>query len=225
MKKIFLIALLPLVCLISSCSKEPTDTIIIEGIVRDDLTLKSIRGVSVSASAVSAVGFGRNEEVGRTITDADGHYRLQLKIFKEAERLDFDINGGNLTDGYTYIQESIYTPLPDHHLLDFRLNPTALLKIKFKNATPVSNSDFFYFGWDGTGWTKGIVNKEYCGSIMPSQASTWTGKDVCGIYTIERIAERTTLIYWSVTKNNIITNYRDTVYVRRGIVNEFSLNY
>src|ERR1035437_4131737 len=221
MKKILHLLLLPLF-LITSCSKEATDSFKIEGLVRDEITLKPIPGVEIFASAVSGVGFGRNENVGQAITDADGYYKLKLKVFKGAERLDLYVNGGSVKEGYNEIQQSLYPPAST--VVDFKLSPTAILKIKFKNISPVSDKDFFYFGSDETAG-KGLIRKEICGTVMPSDAYTWKGKDVCGIQTIEKLAERFTRIYWAVTKNNIITNYRDSVYVNRGVINEFSLNY
>jgi len=113
-----------------------------------------------------------------------------------------------------------------HNTIDFNLTPIALLKIKFKNDTPVSNADFFYFSWSAEDFgSRGSVNEENCGSVIPSEARTWTGMDVCGSITVKTAAERPILVGWTVKKNNITKEYYKSVYVKRGTDNEFNINY
>lgn len=219
-----------------SCRKEGINTINVEGVVRDDASKKPIAEIFIaidgikSPSGMGIITDGKREAVGQARTDANGYYRVKLKVFKGAERLELYLNPGKMKDGYVERQQDVYISDIDKsgsNKLDFTLSPTAVLKIKFKNVNAVSDSDFFYFGWyaNGNGWTKGVIQKENCGTIPVSEALTWTGKDVCGTYTIETIAELKTHVYWTVKKNGLTKQYRDSVFVKRGIENEFLLNY
>ena len=224
-----------LVLITFSCRKEDIDTLTVEGMVRDDASKKPIAGISISIDGIkspSGIGIitdGKRETVGKTKTDANGYYKAKLKVFNEAERLEFYLNPGKLKEGYVDQQQNI--SLSDiksgNNKLDFTLSPTTLLNIKFKNTSPVSDSDFFYFSWyaNGNGWTKGIIQKDNCGTVTASEALTWTGKDVCGTFTVETIVEQYTHVYWTTKKSGVTKQYRDSVFVKRGIINEFPLNY
>ena len=237
--QIRLITLFLLISPTFSCTQEgieSKETISVEGVVRDDASKAPLAGIHISIDGIkspSGMGIitdGKRETVGRTTTDANGFYKVKLKVFKEAERLEFYLNPGKLKEGYVDRQQDIYLLTINKggsNKVDLALSPTALLKIKFKNASPVSDSDFFYFGWyaNGNGWTTGIKQKDNCGTVEASEALTWTGKDVCGNFTVETIAEQYTHVYWTVKKSEITTQFGDSVLVKRGIINEFSLNY
>ena len=222
--------------IIVSCKKEGIETISFEGVVKDDVSQQPLAGVSISVDAIKSptgtgiVTDGKRETVGRTRTDANGRYKVQLNVFKEAERLEFWLNPGQPKEGYVDRQQDIYKSdlIGSGSIkMDFSLSPTALLKIRFKNASPVSEADFFYFSrhTNSTGSTKGVLQKENCGSVPASEALTWTGKDVCGTFTEETIAEQYTHVYWTVKKSGITKQYQDSVFIKRGRVNEFSINY
>lgn len=218
----------------SSCEKE-MDAIIIEGIIREEGSNKPIAGIQIFVAAIeSSPGMGiiggRRDYVGQGTTDPVGYYRIKLKVFKKAERLDFDINAAHAKGGYVYTQQAVY--LSDlnrrgNNNLDFSLSPVAVLKIKFKNASPVSDFDLFNFSYDsdGNGWVKGIVKKESCGAVAINEGANWIGKDVCGEYTVEAIADKAARVHWTVIKNNVTRQYIDSAYIRRGVINEFSINY
>ncbi len=219
-----------------SCTKEAVDVITIEGVLLDRASRQPIPGVSIiidgvkSSSSWGIITDGKRETVGRTATNASGYYQIKMRIFKEAERLEFHLNQQEQREGYVAAQESVDLAALSSggtNKTDFLLSPTALLKIRFKNTSPVSNADFFYFNWfyNGGGWTKGVLQRENCGSVVPSQALTWTGMDVCGVFTAETIAEQTTQLSWTVKKAGITNNYYDSIYVNRGVVNEYILNY
>jgi hypothetical protein len=217
-------------------AKEEADKMSVEGFVKDDASGEAITGVTIYIDAIKApsgmglITDGKRKRVGQTATDSKGYYKANLKIFKEAERLEFYLNPGKSKEGYVETQENVYLSDLNRHgnnKLNNTLSPTGLLRIKFKNVQPVSDADFFYYGWydSGNGWTRGTIQKENCGTIAPSEALTWTGKDVCGIYTVETIAEGFTRVYWNVTKNGVTKNFSDSTFIKRGIINEFSLNY
>lgn len=144
-----------LTIIIFACEKgELTDTITVEGILRDDASKAPIAGIVISIDGIkspSGMGIitdGRRKSARRTTTDANGYFKVKLKIFKGAERLEFYLNPGKQKEGYVDRQENIY--LSDinrngNSKLNFTLSPTAVLRIKFKNISPVSDSDFFLF--------------------------------------------------------------------------------
>ena len=207
----------------------------IEGFINDQASLEPVAGVQIFVHAIKSppgMGFlgGKRESVGSGTTNSRGYYKIKMKVFKEAERIELFINGANLRAGYVYIQPIVYLPTLNRHgsnTLNYLLSPTALLKIKFKNLNPVSDTDFFSFSWyyTGQGLPKGVLQKESCGTIVQSEAGTFTGKDVCGEYTVDAVAESASYIYWTVRKNNVATQHIDPIFVRRGIVNTFVLNY
>ena len=231
-----LIIFLFLITATFSCTKEDLDIIILEGVVRDDASKDPLAGIYISIDGIkSSTGMGiitngRRKTVGQTTTDGNGYYKVKLKVFKDAENLEFYLNPGKLKEGFVDRQQVIYLSninKSGSNKVDLTLSPTALLKIKFKNANPISDLDFFYFGWyaNGNGWTKGVIQNENCGTVAASEALTWTGKNVCGNVTVETIAEKYTYVYWTVRKSGITKQYKDSVLVNRGIINEFSLNY
>jgi hypothetical protein len=219
-----------------SCEKADTDIMSIEGIVKDYITGQPVSGVTISIDALkspSGMGIitdGRRKNVGQTSTDSRGYYRVKLKVFDEAERLEFSLNSGMGKDGYVSTEHILYfqgTNKPSSRKLDLTLSATALVRIKFKNAQPFSDSDFFYFGWSdrANGITRGVLKKDNCGTVLPSEAITWTGQDVCGVYIVEVAADGTTLVHWTARKAGVTREFKDSVYIKRGELNEFSLNY
>ncbi|HEY5236414.1 MAG TPA: carboxypeptidase-like regulatory domain-containing protein, partial [Rhabdochlamydiaceae bacterium] len=79
------------IVIIFSCKKEDIETITVEGVVRDDASRAPLAGVFISIDRIkspSGMGIitdGRRETVGRTTTNANGSYKVKLKVFKEAE--------------------------------------------------------------------------------------------------------------------------------------------
>lgn len=234
-KNILIFLLLLLVSV--SCEKVDIETITVEGVVRDDASQKPIAGLTISIDGIKSptgVGIitdGKRENLGYSTTDSQGHYSIKLKVFKSAERLEFSLNPGNQMEGYVYSHEDFYISnlvKNSTNKIDLVLSPTTILKIFFKNESPISDLDFFYFGWyadKGNGWTRGLIKKENCGTVVAGEAVTWTGKDVCGIFTTETVAEQDTRVYWTVKKNGVTKNYGKSVFMKRDIVNEFYLNY
>ncbi len=221
-----------------SCLKEPTETITIEGTVQDKVSKQPLRDVYIIIDGIKSatsgfggiIGNGERKNVGNVITDVNGHYKVKLNVFKGADRVNFYLNPEHPKKGYVENQEDFYLSAirSNGNLVNFKLSPTAKLKINFKNVTPFSDADFFYFGWYvsyGEGWPEGVIQEENCGTVKHDEAITWTGKDVCGTYTIGTFADQYTRVYWLVKKNGIQKEYRDSVYVKRGALNQFSLNY
>jgi hypothetical protein len=224
--------------IIFSCKKDQGETISLEGIVTDDISHQPIAGIGIQVDAIkSSTGWGilsdgKRAWAGRALTDQNGHYKLSAKIFEGAERLEFYISERNMNPSYSHTSADLYLSNVNrsgNNKVDFELSPIALLKINFKNATPVSDSDFFYFGWyhiGGSGTViAGSTQKEDCGTIPPSAAITWTGKDVCGAFTVQTLAGRYTRVYWTVKKGGVTTNFHDSVFINRGMLNQFSINY
>jgi len=219
-----------------SCEKQEMDIMIVEGYIKDDATKLPVAGITIHIDAIkspSGMGIitdGKRKKAGETVTDANGHYKVKLRVFEEAEMLEFWLNRGGTKKAFEDAQRVAY--LSDlnkdgHNRIDFDLTPLALLKINFRNVDPISNADFFYFGWYTTnsGGSWGSVNEENCGSVIPSEARIWTGMDVCGSTTVRTAAEKSTSVYWTVKKNNITKEYNESVFVKRGVLNEFTISY
>jgi hypothetical protein len=214
------------------------DLMAIEGIVRDDVSNQPIAGVEIYIDAVkppSGMGIlsdARRDHVGETLTDQNGNYKLNLKIFKEAVRLEVRVNREQkksiYADGGSFLDLSALNRNGSNKT-DFALSPVALLEIRFRNVNPVSDLDKFYFDWypspGSNGSGRGKIQEQNCGTIQPGLASIWTGKDVCGSITVETTAERYTHIEWTVNKNGVANHYRDSVLVKLGMANEYSINY
>ncbi len=235
-KRNTLLLLILLLLVLSSCEKEKTDNYTIEGQVRDDITNLPVEGVHISVDAIkpsSGMGIitdGKRKTVGEVTTDRNGYYRANLKVFQEAQRLEISINDNNRKEGYTdgYLDVSLSAlNKAGSTTLSHTLSPTALLQIKFVNTSPQSDADKFMLNWCncGQGLTKGILNKESCGTVKESEGGQWIGKDVCGIYTIEAVAGRRTDFSWYVTKHNETKLILGSVFVERGVLNEFLIQY
>lgn len=228
--------LLLLLCV--SCLKEPTETITIEGTVQDEFSQQPISNIYIIIDGIksSTSGFGgiidngERKNVGNVTTDVNGHYKIKLKVFKGADRLNFYLNPENIKKDYSDNQDDLYLSniKSNGNLINFKLSPTSQLKISFKNVKPVSDTDFFYFryfNFTGKGIAGDKVEEENCGSIKHSEAITWTGKDVCGSFTVPILGDRFTYISWLVKKNGVTNQYSDSVFVKRNIVGQFSINY
>jgi hypothetical protein len=237
MKRInYLILFMSLLIVFSSCEREDIEVFIIEGKIIDNVSNQPIEGIQVRVDAIkpsSGMGIitdGRRETVGGATTDRNGYYKAKLKVFHEAQYLEIFINENNKKEGYTtgYIDASLSTLNKSvNTTFNHAISPTAILKIKFVNTSPQTDSDKFILNWCncGQGLTKGILNRESCGTVKESEGGQWIGKDVCGIYTIEAVAGRESDFSWYVTKNNVTKLVLSSVYVERGVINEFLINY
>lgn len=237
MKTVTNIMLLILVCLVfSACEKEDVKIYDIEGKITDDILNQPIEGVHITIDAVKSpsgmgvITSGRRETVGETTTDISGYYKVRLVVFDEAQRLEIAINENSQKEGYTdgFIDASLSSLSKGvKNMLSHKLSPTAILKIRFANTSPQSDTDKFILNWCncGQGLTKGILNRESCGAVKESEGGQWVGKDVCGVYTVEAVAGRKSHFSWYVTENNETKLYLDSVFVERGVLNEYVIHY
>ncbi|WP_242917563.1 Ig-like domain-containing protein [Pontibacter liquoris] len=218
----------------SSCVREDVDVFTIEGYITDEISHQPIAGVPItfiaikSPSGMGILNGGNSETAGQATTNEKGYYKAKLKVIKEANGLEMQINEDHLREGYMYITHPI--PISDlrkgsNSTFSHTLSPTAILKIKFVNISPVSDLDEFQLLWSTPGWAKGIIDKQSCGTVKESEVNKWIGKDVCGVYTIDVVAGYKKDIDWMVTKNNIERRFSDSVYVKLGEINEFQINY
>ncbi|WP_161890551.1 carboxypeptidase regulatory-like domain-containing protein [Pontibacter russatus] len=232
----FLILLISLLIVISSCERKDVDIFIIEGQITDDISNQPIEGVEIrvdaikSSSGMGIISNGKRKTVGKATTDRNGYYKAKLKVFNGAQRLEISINENNKKEGYAdgYLDASLSTLNKGAStIFNHAISPTAILKIKFINTSPQSNADKFILNWCncGQGLTKGIINRENCGTVKESEGGQWIGEDVCGVYTIEAVAGRKSDFSWYVTKNNETRLFLDSVFVARGVLNEFLINY
>ncbi|GAB2530681.1 hypothetical protein [Rufibacter soli] len=229
-----LLLYLLLACVNVSCllQEEDKDTFIMEGVIRDDITQQPVANIAILVMAMTPGGIfgGSQANVGEGKTDANGYYRIRIKALKEAERLDYHINGAYPTQEYAYKTASLYLKDLNRNgtnTFDVLLSATTLLKIKFKNVNPFSDTDQFYFGHfsDGNGIASPKGEFVNCGTVQVTEAGNWFGKDVCGILTVWTLADRYTTVYWNVRKNNVLQQNKEKVLVQRGKTNEFIIDY
>lgn len=233
---LFSLILLLLTLVFCACEREDTTIYILEGYMTDRVSGQGVDGVRIEVDAVkssSGMGIitdGNRSFAGRATTDKNGYYKLRLSVFDGAEYLQMFINGLNERQGF--VEDRRDVPLYElknsgSNTLNHLLNPTALLKVKFQNTSSASDADQFELKWfdEEGGLTRGVLSRESCGGILENENYQWIGKDVCGIYTIEAIAGRKTMLYWTVTKNNETSSYRDSIEVAPGIINEYHINY
>ncbi|PVY39507.1 carboxypeptidase-like regulatory domain-containing protein [Pontibacter virosus] len=231
--KIHLIILLLLLLLTGSCERYDVDIFTIEGYVTDELN-QPVAGIAIGVDAVktpSGMGIitdGKRKSAGNATTQENGYYSAKLKVFKDADRLEVALNE-NMLDGYTYRTESAYLPTLNSkgkNTLNFTLYTTAILRIKFVNTKPASDNDtfkFYYYGiWTGKPHTRKM---ESCATVQENDNFQWIGKDVCGIYTVEAIVGDEAPIVWYVTKNGETKEFRATILIERGVVNEYLIQY
>ena len=93
---------------------EDMDIIIVEGYIKDDASNIPLTGITLNIDAIkspSGMGIitdGKRKKVGQTVTDANGHYKVKLKLFKEAESIEFWLNRGGANGAYDDSQRDIY---------------------------------------------------------------------------------------------------------------------
>ena len=220
-----------------SCEKVATDKMTLEGYVRTHGTNDPIGNIIISVDAIKPgegmgiITSGKRERLGQTTTNASGYYKFNLKIFEQAERLSFKINDNLQNAGYHgnfFDRDLSQFNRNGKNNFDFILSKTELLTVHFKNALPVSDEDYFQYtcvDW-GTGYSKfDKVKTVNCGTVKLNEAYRWVGKDVCGIETIETSADAYTVVHWFVIKNGIEKSFKDSVFVKEGIPNDFFINY
>lgn len=240
MKRRCFIPVLSFLALSFSCELADTDTVLlpVEGIISDHISGEPVAGLTLNIDAIkspSGMGIitdGSRVTAAQTTTDSKGYYKAKLKIFEGAETLEFILNSGHEKAGYVETKHTF--DFPDlngsGNKIDFTMSPTALLLLKIKNTQPASDSDYFGLGWHdritewSRGWTRGILEKENCGTVTEN-GLIWIGKDVCANYVVEAIAGDYIFIYWTVKKDGVTNEYKDSTYVERGIMNEYILNY
>lgn len=229
-------SLLIIAFILLSCEKEATDIVIIEGKLRDEVSGQALPGINISVDGVKSpsgmgiISDGKRKTVGRGVTDANGYYKIKLKVFEEAERLEISLNSDFSNEGYVSREEQVHLSKVNKHgsnNLNYILSPAALLKISFKNESPHSDEDYIDVGWyhNGYGGTKGVIQQENCGTVAPVYGTVWKGKDACAVITVMAFAEQHTNVYWTVGKNGISKQYNVPVLVKRGVVNEFNISY
>jgi hypothetical protein len=222
-----------------SCKKaEKGYKMVIEGFVREDISNQPIDNVYIFVDAIkSSTGMGdfisgNRENAGQAKTDSKGYYRLSLIVFEGAERLEFRINENRSREGFVATGKDFKLSDLNRNkttTLDFNLQATEILKIHIKNTIPFSASDYFYVRQGNKefniGYPRGLIKKENCGTVQPTDALTYIGKDVCATHTYETLANRFTYIDWRVIKNGKTIDLQDSILVIKGKVNEFSINY
>jgi hypothetical protein len=221
--------------LLSACIKDDSRIITVEGHAIDKLSKQPVADLPILVEAVkngtgTLLTFGgKSAFVGNVKTDANGYYKGRFKIFPEADHLVFYVNALSENPHYIDLKDELYLSEANPNgttNLDFFVVPKSLLKISFRNATPVSDSDFFSFNYGALGrWSGRMITEEDCGTVSHNTAYQWIGKNVCGNVTVEVEAERAAMVNWEVIKNGSVRTYFDSVFIRRNLTNEMIINY
>ena len=231
-QKINFIALFVISLFAMNCKKqEVTKTIIVEGVVRDNISNAPVAGIGISIDAIkspTSMGIsasGRRENAEKLVTDNNGYYYAKLKVFQDAETLEFNFNQFPYvsTIGYERMSrdlEIVNLKPSESNNIDFLISPMTVLKIEFKNTNPQNDSDRFSCIIPGN-----LINIENCGSINPTEALSWVGRNVCGIYNCETYAEKLTRVFWSYRENGISYNRIDSMLTKRNVINVIQLEY
>ena len=236
MKATYFIFVFILSCLIYSCWGDNPYKIIrtftITGTVTDKENNQPVAGVPISVDAIEPLGTpgfgGIRKHEGQGITDANGHYSINVGIFKGVQSLQLFVNQGNGNTGYWFSNSTVniadLNPSKSNNK-DFTLVPLAILNVNYKNITRYSDSDLFRF-YVFSNPSGEVVNRTYCGSIHEdSLDASWTGKDVCGTNSLMEAADHEAIITWDVYRKGVHNSFEDSVFVKRGVVTNFDINY
>ena len=231
-QRTFFIILLASSLLAMNCKKkEATKTIIVEGIIKDNISNAPVAGIGISIDAIkspTSMGMsisGRRENIEKLETDINGYYYAKLKVFQDAETLEFNFNRFPHVPAIGYESMSRYLEIVNlkpsaSNNIDFLISPITILKIKFENMIPQSDSDRFSCIIPGN-----LIDIENCGSVNPTEALNWAGANVCGTYNCETYAEKITKVFWSYRENSISYNRIDSILTKRNIINVIQLEY
>ena len=196
----------------------------------DDKTGHPIINTIISVTGTNNSGgifWGTSESVklGSTQSDSRGYFNLKFKKWNAAQTFYFQ---------FSYIR--------DYFWRDFTLNAANVhstdtvlkftketsLNIHFKNVSPVDSNDALSFGILQTepdfGYLpKSCITNLQSGFIDPGNNTIKGNAE--GIRICPVGADRKYLILYNVKKNGISTNYRDSIFCVRDIINVYNLNY
>jgi hypothetical protein len=231
MKFIGLIFLMASLFIFTSCEKWGDDITIIEGVIRDHQNGQPVAGSYISVDAIKspasfAISFsGYRKVIGTARSDQNGVYKIKCKIPKDAQSIDIKANEDLSKTDYSRVlmsKDIADINMSGNNRFDLKVGAVSLLKVKFKNTSPVSSSDYLNISWFGA---FSLLQTENCGTVLPDEALFWKGMDVCGSYTLSVPADTNTTIKWSVKKNDIWTIKETNVFAKRGMVTEFVIAY
>jgi len=197
-----------LFCLLSlfvhvSCKKKTADKyILVNGIVLNEQTQKPITGVHVSlnqSTGSSSLGSGSSwNSIATATTDDSGSYSFYVKV-GTAAGWKVDINSEPYDSKYFI---TWFTVNPDKEFSQVTyLSRNATLTVKAVTTNPLGTNDYIYINLPGIG----------CKCDLLTSTRVKGGAD--------------NIITWFVYRNNIQTNYSDTIFCPVDSTKFYTINY
>lgn len=194
----------------SNCKKikEEWHETSVHGQVTDANTGNPIEGAIVQVGEYNPDEAKSFKNIWFTITANDGHYEYR---FHAKNKMYYSISGYKVVDCYYFGSSEL--KLGKVNEKNMSSGSSAQLKFHVKNISSFDNNDNICLY--GTGWTGSIGCLE--GSNVDYTSPDNGNYIYCGNTKIQ--------IRWEVTKNNIITTYSDSLFIKPCIVNDFYINY
>ena len=176
----------------------------VHGIVADDNTGKPIAGAIISVFSFDPDIVNSGKNIWFTITGNDGHYEYR---FHAKNKMNYTITGYKVVDCYNF--HTALLKLGQVNELNMFAGSSAQIKFHIKNINPFDDND--------------NICKYYLGSVFCLDGSNvdYTSPEANYIYHGNTKIE----IRWEVTKNGIISNYSDSIFIKPCVVNDFYINY
>ena len=213
----FIVSLLCIFALASSCKKDDDKTIIIQGKITDVNQQIPISNAEVTfwASRIQSGTYNPNYVALSTVTtDANGNYNLQITKEKD---VGFRITVEKTKYFGQTIDISVENLSAGTHNLSYSIYPEAYFKLNVKNTSCIDNSDFISYWFYNTQPTG--VN--CCNNL----AVNFTGQyyentTICRTYGGQNI-----IVKWNVRKAGITTHDEAIVYCTPFDTATYDLNY
>ena len=204
-KNLILFLLLLVFFTFSNCKKinEQLHETSVHGIVADDNTGKPIAGAIISVFSFDPDIVNSGKNIWFTITGNDGHYEYR---FHAKNKLHYTVSGFKVVDCYNFGAATL--KLGKVNEINMADGSYAELNLHVKNTSPIDKND------------------KICLSSGCWNIGCLTGKNVDYNQLMEGNCGNTKIqISWVVTKNNINSNYSDSIFLKPCIVNDFYINY
>lgn len=227
-----LLLIFSILFLTGCAKKDDPDVLTIDGYITDEKNQQPVKDADIMVvGKVSGMGWNLfPSKEYKTKTDQNGYFKLQFSPYLSADY--YELSANEFSESTAYSFDELWIPADSLHSernrsVSIKLKPATTLRIIFKNASPVNDSDLFHF-WTYTDQLvsfKKADQLEVYGSVTSEYGDHWLGKDVHASRTGQSPAEEYAYIRWTVQKNNVIKDFNDSVYCPRDKETSFEINY